>query len=154
MGAAAVLNLHSIVNNANVTLLNVTEGGGTSATLLLAHKIVLPANYNNPSGPNDTHGWSVCSNLNSNWDHMRCSDSDKGTLPGYTQDSSSNADNNHMGGPHPDGSPVLYANGSVSVYQYTYANGGFTGDATWQLLWGWVIVDMKQDWKVIYPLQK
>jgi prepilin-type processing-associated H-X9-DG protein len=136
LGSAAQ-NLHSIVNNANVKLINVTAGGGTTATLLLAHKTVLPANYTNPSGPNDTGGWPTDSNTNSNWDHMRWSDSNSGTIPGYVQDSSSSADNNHMGGPHPNGSPVLYADGSVSVYQYTWTSGGFTEDATWQLLWSY-----------------
>jgi len=70
---------------------------------------------------------------------MRCADSDGsgnsgGSELGYTLDNNS-CDNNHMGGPHPVGSPVLFADGSVMVYKYGYENSGFSNDATWQLLW-------------------
>jgi prepilin-type N-terminal cleavage/methylation domain-containing protein/prepilin-type processing-associated H-X9-DG protein len=133
LGANAVLGLHTITNNAGVTLSSVSAGGGSSSTLLLAHKIVRPADYINPNGPNDTGGWASYS-ANNSYDHMRWADSNNGVDLGYSQDFPG-ADDNHMGGPHLNGSPVLYADGSVSIYQYGYSNNGYTNDATWQLLW-------------------
>ena len=38
-----------------VSLAIVTNGAGTSNTLLLAHKVMKPRDYNNPSGPDDTN---------------------------------------------------------------------------------------------------
>ncbi len=42
-----------------------------------------------------------------------------------------------MGGPHTSGSPVLYADGSVRMFTYSYTNGGLSNDATWQALWAY-----------------
>ncbi len=135
LGDAGVANFHTIVNNANVTLLSVSEMGGTSTTLLLAHKLMDPANYANPSGPADG-GWATNSAVDGdgNNDHMRWSDSDGGSQHGYIQDKAY-PDNNHMGGPHPVGSPVLWGDGHVSVYPYMYENNGYTDDACWQWFW-------------------
>ncbi len=111
---------------------SVSNGGGTSNTILLAHKIMAPANYTITNGPNDNGGWAAYVNL----EHMRCADSNGNTLHGYTQDAP-NVDVNHMGGPHPNGSPVLYADGSVRSYQYLATGGGFSDCATFQLLWAY-----------------
>jgi len=53
---SAVDNLHTIVNNAHVTLANVSARGGTSGTLLLAHKIMQPNNYTNTAAPTTAVG--------------------------------------------------------------------------------------------------
>jgi prepilin-type processing-associated H-X9-DG protein len=72
---------------------------------------------------------------------MRWSDSDNGAQHGYIQDKAS-PDVNHMGGPHPNASPVVWADGHVSNYPYMYANGSLNGtaltdDATWQSFWAY-----------------
>jgi len=132
LGPAAVVGLKTVLNNSRVTMTMITNGGGTSTTLLLGHKVMQPQNYSNVAGPNDP-GWVYVSATNS-YDHMRWSDSNNSTENGYILDNN-NADNNHMGGPHPGGSPVLYGDGSVRMYTYLYATGGFSDDATFQLLW-------------------
>jgi prepilin-type processing-associated H-X9-DG protein len=48
-----------------------------------------------------------------------------------------NSDENHMGGPHPGASPVLFADGSVRNYRYGYSNAGLNDDATWQAMWAY-----------------
>ena len=57
---------------------------------------------------------------------------------GYTPDDN-NVDENHMGGPHPGGSPVLFADGSVHNFTYGYSDGSFGGndDAFWQAMWAY-----------------
>ncbi len=124
LGQNAVIGLKSIVNNANVALNIVSSGSGTSNTLLLAHKIMSPANYTNPNGPNDG-GWALYSASNS-YEHMRWTDSDNHIYNGYVQDgtgdgnTNTGGDTNHLGGPHPAASPVVYADGSVRGYAYRY----------------------------------
>jgi len=135
LGAAGVSNFHTIVNNAGVTLAAVSAGGGTTTTLLLAHKLMAPQNYNAANGTADT-GWETISSVDGdgNNDHMRWSDSDGGSQSGYIHDDA-NPDNNHMGGPHPIGSPVLWADGHVNIYPYQYKANGYTDDACWQWFW-------------------
>jgi prepilin-type processing-associated H-X9-DG protein len=54
---------------------------------------------------------------------------------GYFKDDNS-VDENHMGGPHTGGSPVLYADGSVRMYNYGYTDSsGYSDDAVFQELW-------------------
>ncbi len=135
LGPAGVAGFHTIVNNEGVTLAAVSNAGGSSTTLLLAHKLMAPANYNAASGPADS-GWATISSVDGdgNNDHMRWSDSDGGTQSGYIQDDA-NPDVNHMGGPHPVGSPVVWGDGHVTVYPYKYKNNGYTDDACWQWFW-------------------
>ena len=133
LGAAGVANLRTIANNNHVRLTTVTAGAGSAYTLLLGHKIMRPRDYNNPNGPNDKGGW-VSVSANSSYDHMRWSDSNNKSLHGYIQDNDT-VDVNHMGGPHITGAPVVYADASVRQYPYLYSTGGFTDDATFQLLW-------------------
>ncbi len=132
LGPTAVIGLKTILNNTGVTMTMITNGGGTSSTLLLGHKVMQPQNYANSNGPNDP-GWVYVSATNS-YDHMRWSDSNNSTEHGYIPDNNS-ADNNHMGGPHPGAAPVLYGDGSVRQYTYLYTAGGFSDDATFQLMW-------------------
>jgi prepilin-type N-terminal cleavage/methylation domain-containing protein/prepilin-type processing-associated H-X9-DG protein len=123
----------SILNTPGVSLAVVTNLAGTSNTLLLAHKILRPSNYEGGSGT-DT-GW-----VNTNtFDHMRWCDQYAGgsnAARGYFQDDN-NVDENHHGGPHSAGSPVLWADGSVRMYSYGYTDPsqGWNDDAVWQALW-------------------
>ncbi len=125
----------SVLNNAKVTLTVVTGGAGTSSTLLLAHKVMIPANYSGGSG-NDP-GYAT---LPYSCDHMRWADGYGGGSSagvGYTQDGP-NVDENHFGGPHSGGSPVLFADGSVRQYQYGYTDSsGMNDDAIFQSLWAY-----------------
>jgi prepilin-type N-terminal cleavage/methylation domain-containing protein len=56
LGVQGVANLRTIVNNSEITLTLISDGAGSSSTLLLAHKLMDPVNYNNPNGPADG-GW-------------------------------------------------------------------------------------------------
>ena len=66
---------------------------------------------------------------------------------GYKQDDN-NVDENHMGGPHPGASPVLFADGSVHNYAYgftdnssiataIYPAGESAENAVFQILFAW-----------------
>jgi len=125
----------SILNNSKVTLTTVTGGAGTSSTLVLAHKVMIPANYNGGSG-NDS-GYAT---MPYSCDHMRWADGGaNGTNRGlgYVQDGPG-VDENHFGGPHTGGSPVLFADGSVRQYQYGYTDSsGMNDDAVFQSLWAY-----------------
>jgi prepilin-type processing-associated H-X9-DG protein len=56
---------------------------------------------------------------------------------GYFKDDP-NVDENHHGGPHPSGSPLLWADGSVKLYPYGYTDGsGLSDDAAWQSFWAY-----------------
>jgi prepilin-type N-terminal cleavage/methylation domain-containing protein/prepilin-type processing-associated H-X9-DG protein len=129
-----------------ITLSTITNGAGTSNTLLLAHKLMNPANYFSTTDGHD-EGYAT-TDLWGGYDHMRWSDQGGSGATaglGYMQDGP-NVDENHMGGPHSSGSPVLMADGSVHMYPYGYVAPGFTGpgdsgstagDATFQSLWSW-----------------
>jgi hypothetical protein len=127
-----------------VTLSMVTNAGGTSTTLLLAHSILQPVHYNG-GGYNDS-GWVMTNLTAGNFPNMRWTDQGGGGASaglGYTPDGLVNSagqgvDENHMGGPHPAGAPVAYADGSCRFYQYGYTCCGATSDdAIWQLMWSW-----------------
>jgi prepilin-type N-terminal cleavage/methylation domain-containing protein/prepilin-type processing-associated H-X9-DG protein len=130
--------LTGVSSFAGVGLAAVTSGAGTSNTLLLAHKVMKPKDYGNPSGPDDTN-WADTT-TSTHRDHFRATDSGGGGFSankGYTPDDN-NVDTHHFGGPHSGASPVLYADGSVRSYAYNYADtAGGAGDQvrTWQLLW-------------------
>jgi prepilin-type N-terminal cleavage/methylation domain-containing protein/prepilin-type processing-associated H-X9-DG protein len=124
----------SILNTPGTTLPVVTSAAGTSNTLLLAHKVMRPNNYTG-GGHGDT-GWAHAAQSNG-WDHMRWADgggTGSSNGKGYTRDDN-NADENHMGGPHSSGSPVLFADGSVTTYTYGFTSAGLNDNATWQALW-------------------
>jgi prepilin-type N-terminal cleavage/methylation domain-containing protein len=115
---------------------------GTSNTLLLAHSILDPSHYRT-GGMNDT-GWDQTFETSGEVPNMRWTDANGGSDHGYVHDSA-NVDENHMGGPHPMGSPVLYGDGSVRNYQYMYTLSDVTAAtsseaadcAVWQLLWSY-----------------
>ena len=135
----------SILNTRGTTMTAVTGQAGTSNTLLLAHKLMRPTNYTGGSGTDPGFTTSTGS------DHMRWCDSNGGRENGYIQDadtytsgalSGSGIDENHMGGPHPSGSPVLWADAGVRMYTYLYTDpnaspAGMTDDAQWQCFWAY-----------------
>jgi prepilin-type processing-associated H-X9-DG protein len=146
----------SILNSSGTTMTVVTNGAGTSNTLLLAHKIMQPQNYNgapstltNPCGTGTSCkdlGWAVTLYGQTGYDHMRWCDTyanGSNAHRGYYKDDN-NVDENHLGGPHTGGSPVLWADGGVRMYTYSYVDSsGYSDDAIWQSFWsfnrGWVV---------------
>lgn len=145
--------LHTILGTQNVTLTNVTNGAGTSNTIMMSHKIMDATAWNNTNGlPNS--GWSSTTATGVGWDtgicsyggqdHMRYIDTGAGgTNPhcGYCPDLAG-VDMNHYGGPHPGGAPVLYADDSVRMYTYRYVDSAVAADAypddvTWQYMWAY-----------------
>jgi len=124
-----------------VLLVHITEKAGTSNTILLAHSILAPEHYQGGGG-NDT-GWHDTNANGGGFPNMRWTDADGFSEHGYIHDSNA-VDENHMGGPHFSGSPVLWADGSVRTYPYMYsccgavASSSFSDDtAVWQSLWSW-----------------
>jgi prepilin-type N-terminal cleavage/methylation domain-containing protein/prepilin-type processing-associated H-X9-DG protein len=140
---------------------------GTSNTIYLAHKSVKPVNYNPGYKTSNDCGWAwtwlteeivgvdfpnSCPNgPGPGWsDHMQWIDGNGGGSSygkGYKADDN-NLDENHMSGPHPGASPVLYADGSVHSFLYGYTDdsviatanypAGRTGEnAVWQILFAY-----------------
>jgi prepilin-type N-terminal cleavage/methylation domain-containing protein/prepilin-type processing-associated H-X9-DG protein len=131
----------SILNTNGTSFPVITNNAGSSNCLLLAHKILKPQNYF--GGSTKDIGFVNTDKTDGNdqyggYDHMRWCDTyaGDGLHAGYYQDSN-NVDENHMGGPHPTASPVLYADGHVSMYTYMYVDPtlGVSNDATWQAAW-------------------
>jgi len=114
-----------------VTLSAVTNGAGTSNTIHVAHKSLRPANYSGGKVNQDagyaTTGLTVDY---PGFDHMRWSDSGGGgssSGKGYVKDDP-NVDENHFGGPHTGGSPVLFADGSIRMFNYGYTDSSGMND--------------------------
>jgi prepilin-type N-terminal cleavage/methylation domain-containing protein/prepilin-type processing-associated H-X9-DG protein len=140
----------SILNTSGTTMTAVTNGAGTSNTLLLAQKILRPQNYNggpstltNPCGGGISCkdlGWAVTLKSQTGYDHMRWCDTFAGgsnAHRGYFKDDN-NVDENHFGGPHPGGAPVLWADGGVRMYTYGYTDSsGYNDVAVWQSFWSY-----------------
>ncbi|HEV3439094.1 MAG TPA: DUF1559 domain-containing protein [Gemmata sp.] len=149
----------SILNTSGTTMAFVTNGAGTSNTLLLAHKILQPLNYNggpstlaNPCGGGISCkdlGWAVTLKSQTGYDHMRWCDTYAGgsnAHRGYYKDDN-NVDENHLGGPHDAGSPVLWGDGGVRMYTYGYVDSsGYSDDAIWQSFWSY-----NRGWQVTPP---
>lgn len=126
-----------------VTLAMVTQGAGTSNTLLLAHSILDAAHYDVAgSGANDAGWWNTNTSTNGKFPNMCWTDANAGDDHGYIHDDD-HKDENHMGGPHINSSPVCWADGSVRDYAYYYiccnAVGATLSEASdtaiWQSLW-------------------
>jgi prepilin-type N-terminal cleavage/methylation domain-containing protein/prepilin-type processing-associated H-X9-DG protein len=130
-----------------INLSSITSNAGSSNTLLLAHSLLSPTHYTG-GGSND-EGW-VYTNLTSTsgngFPNMRWTDNGAGGANarlGYVPDNISGyatlgLDENHMGGPHAGGSPVLYGDGSVREYTYLYTCCGASSDcAIFQAFWAW-----------------
>jgi prepilin-type N-terminal cleavage/methylation domain-containing protein len=132
------VNYNNYAQPPGVNLSMVTASGGSSNTLLLAHKIMQPIHYTAPAA-NDP-GWVWTHMTSGQWAHMRWSDNGAGgpgNGKGYFPDMAG-VDENHMGGPHLNGSPVLWADGAVRDYPYGYTEAsGMNDDAVFQALWAW-----------------
>jgi prepilin-type N-terminal cleavage/methylation domain-containing protein len=111
---------------------------GTSNTLFLAHSILQPLHYSG-GGSND-QGWVWTYMTSGHFPNMRWTDMYAGGLNhnhGLFPDTNG-VDENHMGGPHPQGSPVLYGDGTVRIYVYGYTCCGQSNDdAIFQSLWAY-----------------
>jgi prepilin-type N-terminal cleavage/methylation domain-containing protein/prepilin-type processing-associated H-X9-DG protein len=147
-GLNAVMDTFTLGKNAKgITLSTITNAAGTSNVILLAHKALQPQHYGQPvpaPGPatnqdpypgNDAGWvWTYWPNpIPQYYDHMRFADNgangdNRGK--GYVQDDNG-MDENHFGGPHPGGSPVLYTDGSVHVYSYGYTDSSTIASATY-----------------------
>ena len=69
-------------------------------------------------GGTEDLGWDKTSANGGCYCDMRWTDANSGGWRGYSPDSNSNPDENHMGGPHPGSSPVAWADGGVNSYPY------------------------------------
>jgi prepilin-type N-terminal cleavage/methylation domain-containing protein/prepilin-type processing-associated H-X9-DG protein len=129
-------NYRSILNTPNATMTQVTNLAGTANTILLSHKIMQPQNYGGGSGVDPGYVYTHT------YDHMRWADRYAGgsnATKGYWRDDN-NVDENHMGGSHTSGAPVLFADGAVRQFSYGYtdgSNGGLSDDAFFQASWAW-----------------
>jgi prepilin-type N-terminal cleavage/methylation domain-containing protein/prepilin-type processing-associated H-X9-DG protein len=144
-GLNSVLDTYTLGKNAKgISLTVVTSAAGTSNTNLMAHKALRPVNYNRQVGsgtgsnPSNDDGWvwtywSDPSSQGSWYDHMRWLDwggSGSSGGHGYKQDDN-NEDENHFGGPHPGGSPVLMVDGSAHMYPYGYTDSSSISQAVY-----------------------
>jgi prepilin-type N-terminal cleavage/methylation domain-containing protein/prepilin-type processing-associated H-X9-DG protein len=127
----------SILNTRTVTLANVTDMAGTANTLMVGHKILRPNNYNGGSAKDRCYG--DVTKAQTGYDHMRWCDTFAGgsnAHKGLWPDDN-NVDENHFGGPHTGGCPMLWADGAVRMYTYGYTTNGWNDDATFQALWAY-----------------
>jgi prepilin-type processing-associated H-X9-DG protein len=136
------------LNYSGTTLQQLTNGDGTTKTILLGHKGIDPSFY--PGGdqrnappfssgiaPNDV-GWSFLTPIQLTFsaaapsppvEHKR-----RPYLYGIDNDNPGNGyscSQDYMGGPHPGGSPVLFADGSGRVIAYSIDS------LTLMKLWAW-----------------
>jgi prepilin-type N-terminal cleavage/methylation domain-containing protein len=127
----------SILNTSGTTMAAVTNGAGTANTLLLGHKILQPQHYN--GGSNKDRGYTDTAKAQTGYDHMRWADTFAGgdnAHRGLYRDTN-NVDENHFGGPHPSGCPMLWGDGTVRMYTYGYTANGLSDDATFQAAWAY-----------------
>jgi prepilin-type N-terminal cleavage/methylation domain-containing protein/prepilin-type processing-associated H-X9-DG protein len=143
--AAEATGYKSILNSQGTTLTVVTNGAGTANTILMGHKILRPQNWGGiastlanpcPTGTSCKDlGWAVTLKAQTGYDHMRWCDTFAGgsnAHKGLAPDDN-NVDENHFGGSHTAGCPMLFADGSVRMYSYGYTSIG-NDDATLQAL--------------------
>jgi prepilin-type N-terminal cleavage/methylation domain-containing protein len=127
----------SILNTYGTTMAAVTNGAGTANTLLIGHKILQPQHYNGGSGKD--RGYTDRAKAQTGYDHMRWCDTFAGGTNAHRGLAPDNngADENHFGGPHPSGCPMLWADGTVRMYTYGYTANGLSDDATFQAAWAY-----------------
>jgi prepilin-type N-terminal cleavage/methylation domain-containing protein/prepilin-type processing-associated H-X9-DG protein len=131
----------SILNTQGTTMAAVTNAAGTANTLLMGHKILRPSNYNGGSAKD--LGYANATKAQTGYDHMRWCD----TLAGGSNahlglfKDDDNVDENHLGGPHTGGCPMLWADGAVRMYPYGFASAGLTDVATLQAYFAFNRID-------------
>jgi hypothetical protein len=134
----AATGYRTILNTRRTTMAAVTNMAGTSNTILVAHKILRPSNYQGGSAKD--FGYVNVVPGQSGYDHMRWCDTFAGgdnAHRGYFRDTDG-VDENHMGGSHTSGSPLLMADGSVHMFQYGYTDGsGLSENAFFQAAWAY-----------------
>jgi hypothetical protein len=146
---AEATSYQSILNTQGTNFPRVTGGAGSSNTLLMGHKILQPQHYgggpstlahpcdgNAPGISCKDLGWAVTLKAQTGYDHMRWCDTFAGgsnAHRGLFKDDN-NVDENHFGGPHTAGCPMLWADGDVRMYAYGYSDGNLSDDATLQAL--------------------
>ncbi len=142
VNAAEYSSILDPLNGVGVTFAMVGTGAGASNTLLVAHTGMKPQDYS--GGGSEDQGWNFTNANGGCYCDMRWTDANSGGWRGYSIDSNSLPDENHMGGPHPTGSPVAWADGRVTTYPYYYtsgtmvgSNGGTPDDAIFQMFWAY-----------------
>jgi prepilin-type N-terminal cleavage/methylation domain-containing protein/prepilin-type processing-associated H-X9-DG protein len=118
-----------------ISLAVITATNGSSNTLLLAHKVMRPANYTVTSVRNADTTWADPNP--GNRDHTRPLDpggSGCSAGHGYTKDANC-VDEHHQGGPHSSSAPVLWTDGHVSLYPYLYSSNGLNDLFTFSAFW-------------------
>jgi hypothetical protein len=130
-----------------VTPAIVTSGAGLSNTLLLAHSLLAQNCYAIAGTSNNDKGWwNTAQTTGGSFPNMRWTDANNGQMHGYVQDVyEPSEDENHMGGPHSDSSPVAWGDGSVRNYSYYYTCCNAVSvsaqdapdTAVWQSLWSY-----------------
>jgi prepilin-type N-terminal cleavage/methylation domain-containing protein len=104
-----------------VTLTMVTDADGTANTLLLSHKGMSPQNYGNTSDTGHDLAWAENADF---YQHHR--------IPYYFyQDTNAINMVNYNGGPHPNVSPTLFADGSIRNISYNQTTDVYAA------LWCW-----------------
>jgi prepilin-type N-terminal cleavage/methylation domain-containing protein len=113
-----------------ISLNAVTASAGTSNTIHVAHKTLKPSHYSPGGQINQDKGYAY-TGLTAGYDHMRWADAGGSTGSsrgkGYVQDDPT-VDENHFGGSHAQGSPVLFADGGVRNYAYGYTDSSGMND--------------------------
>jgi prepilin-type N-terminal cleavage/methylation domain-containing protein/prepilin-type processing-associated H-X9-DG protein len=145
----------TILNSASTSFPVVTNMAGTANTLLLGHKILRPNNYGGqpstlanpcPTGTSCKDlGWAITLKAQTGYDHMRWCDTFAGGSNAHrgVYKDDNQVDENHFGGPHTSGCPMLWADGSVRMYTYGFTSFG-NEDATLQALFSFnrtIVVD-------------
>jgi prepilin-type N-terminal cleavage/methylation domain-containing protein/prepilin-type processing-associated H-X9-DG protein len=127
----------TILNTRGATMTAVTNQAGTANTLLVGHKILRPNNYQGGSAKD--YGYVNVYPGQAGYDHMRWCDTYAGGSNAHRGlwPDDNNVDENHFGGSHTGGCPMLWADGAVRMYTYGYTFGGYTDDATFQAAWAY-----------------
>jgi prepilin-type N-terminal cleavage/methylation domain-containing protein len=110
-------------NPTQTSLTMITDADGTANTLLLSHKGMMPQNYGNVNddGSQTDYAWGGNTNY---YNHKR--------EPYYFyQDTNSFSMNPFNGGPHPNVSPTLFADGSIRNISYNQTTDVYAA------LWFW-----------------
>jgi prepilin-type N-terminal cleavage/methylation domain-containing protein len=116
-------NFHPILGNnpTQTTLTMITDADGTANTLLLSHKGIQPQNYGNVADTGYDLGWAENEGY---FQHKH--------VPFYFYQDTNNITMYYfMGGPHPNVSPALFADGSIRNVSYNQTTDIYGALWTW-----------------------